>query len=296
MPLFEVETVGELLSAIASAHETPDIESEIHLMRRVYTLEQPQSFQPLYGHSGLFIACSLKIVGQQPNSIIQRVPTAPPFRLFFVAGEGAGGQGHLTLENVTLRGGQAKDGGGLMNVGGIVQTYHSIIEWNQAQDDGGGLLNVGTMQKEAAMEIRQSTLRNNEAIGEAIGENTEDGGGGIDNDGNKEYGGIGATLQIRESLLSQNRSRRGAGGGLRNHNGGTAKIKQSQIIHNTASFGAGVANHADLGLPPEPVTRLELNDCWIQNNHGIDLQDSAPQGAATQVLLGDGTQIGTSNV
>jgi len=70
-------------------------------------------------------------------AIIERSssPGTPQFRLFYVAGNG-----NLTLNDLTLAGGQAYQGGAVYNRG-IVELNDSTVRANAADLQGGGLYN-----------------------------------------------------------------------------------------------------------------------------------------------------------
>ena len=57
------------------------------------------------------------------------------FRVFEVDGPG----GNLSLQNVTITGGSADNGGGIENIGGTVTLNHSQVTGNTATQAGGGI-------------------------------------------------------------------------------------------------------------------------------------------------------------
>lgn len=190
------------------------------------------------------------------RSTIQR-SGSNDFRIFAVA-EGA----ILNLTDVIINNGNAvdttttfgDDGGGLLNVGGTVTIADSEITNNSALDDGGGILNVGIGPTAAnpsgvisTMTISGSTISGNRSAFES-GSSFNDGGGGIDNDGNLRAGAVGATLTISNSIISGNTASQGSGGGLRAWDGSTLIMTNTQIINNAGGYGNGNSS------PPSPYS------------------------------------------
>ncbi|NEO86363.1 MAG: DUF4347 domain-containing protein [Spirulina sp. SIO3F2] len=176
------------------------------------------------------------------------------FRIFAVAENAI-----LNLTDVIINNGNAADttttfgddGGGLLNVGGTVTITNSEITNNSALDDGGGVLNVGTGSSIATMTISGSTISGNRSSFES-GSTFNDGGGGIDNDGNLRSGGAGATLNISNSIISSNTATSGSGGGLRAWDGGNVTITNTQITGNVGGDnGSGTAYGGGLGVGSE---------------------------------------------
>lgn len=136
---------------------------------------------------------------------------------------------NVTLANLTIRNGKAKDGGGINN-SGTLTVNNCVISGNSAfqassSNRGGGIANGGTLT------INSSTLTGNTAVGMhcviyCIGSF----GGAISN---------GGTLTVNDSTLSNNSapSFRGGGGGI--ENGGTVSINNSTLSGNSAPSGSG---------------------------------------------------------
>ncbi|MEC4983364.1 MAG: Calx-beta domain-containing protein [Oscillatoria sp. PMC 1068.18] len=177
------------------------------------------------GYSGLpEITSQITINGN--GFTISRPDTALPFRFFYIDG------GNLTLEDITLTGGEASaasgtgtpvandDGGAIYNrPDGTVTINNSTLSNNTAADDGGAILNQGTMR------ITGSTLTGNTAIGDGGG---DDGGGAIENDG-AAGGGI---LIVEDSTISDNSANGGQGGGIRNRNNADLTVRDSTLDGN----------------------------------------------------------------
>ncbi|MEM9155165.1 MAG: choice-of-anchor Q domain-containing protein, partial [Cyanobacteria bacterium P01_F01_bin.33] len=123
--------------------------------------------------------------------------------------------GKLTLEGVTVTGGQVESrGGGIFNDGGSLTVKNSVISGNSS---GSGIFNNSSSSGLASLTVTDSIISGND-------------GGGIFNRG---------TVSVANSTISGNSTNIG-GGGI--HNGGTASIAASTISGNTARIGGGVYN------------------------------------------------------
>ncbi|MGB0560696.1 MAG: DUF4347 domain-containing protein [Spirulinaceae cyanobacterium] len=231
------------------------------------------------------------------------------FRIFAVA-EGA----ILNLTDVIISNGNAvdttttfgDDGGGILNVGGTVTITDSEITNNSALDDGGGILNIGIGPTTAnpsgvisTMTITGSTISNNRSSFES-GSSFNDGGGGIDNDGNLRAGAVGATLTISDSIISGNTATSGSGGGLRAWDGSTLYMYNTQVTGNEAS----PSNGSGLGVGSENgnVPILTITGSTIDNNFdtGGTQDDSSVTGNITASDIENtgtftGNTVGTSD-
>ncbi|MCW6035928.1 CHAT domain-containing protein [Spirulina subsalsa FACHB-351] len=136
--------------------------------------------------------------------------------------QGTGGSPNVTLENLTIRNGNATTGpgGGILDQSpGTLTINNSIITNNVTGGmySGGGISSIGNAI------ITNSTISNNTATGNA--------GGGIDMSG---------TLTITNSTISNNTSTNSSGGGV--HIGGTVTVNNSTFSNNVAnSDGGGIA-------------------------------------------------------
>src|SRR6185369_10191868 len=102
-----------------------------------------------YGATGLPVVTStITITGNGSGSTIER-SSADPFRLLAVAASG-----NLTLQNLTLQGGQAHydgvdfitgGGGAILNNFGTCTVTKSTITGNTADQAGGGVYNNGVL-------------------------------------------------------------------------------------------------------------------------------------------------------
>jgi predicted outer membrane repeat protein len=168
---------------------------------------------------------------------------------------------HVELDGVTVKGGSTltKDpvvdpttveGGGIRNAGDLLMNY-CVVTGNKAESEGGGIANRGTLT------MGYTTIGKNKAL---------DDGGGLYNGGpvggtttagsvtfvkNKTGGHGGAidnehTLVLTDVTLSGNAANQD-GGGLRNHDGGTATLQNVTIKGNKSkdkTVGGGIANGA----------------------------------------------------
>lgn len=125
---------------------------------------------------------------------------------------------HLTLVNLTIRGGKANGAGGgiLQEAGSLLDIKNCIITDNTAVTSGGGISSGGGLTIEA------STIQNNQAVGIA-GANASTGPNG-DAGSNALGGGIylslpsgtGPAVTIVNSTIANNQATGGAGGAGRN--------------------------------------------------------------------------------
>ncbi|TWU51875.1 choice-of-anchor Q domain-containing protein [Rubripirellula reticaptiva] len=126
--------------------------------------------------------------------------------------------GDLTVNGLTVTGGQALDGGGIrFNSDGVLSLISSTISGNSAYQ-GGGIWNKGTAI------VTSSVLSGNSAY--------QGGGGGIWNLG---------TMTVTNSTLSGNIGGIGSGGGINNVSG-TVTVTSSTLSGNSAFAGGGINN------------------------------------------------------
>ncbi|MGK7929129.1 MAG: DUF4347 domain-containing protein, partial [Spirulina sp.] len=301
---FTANNVNELIARIKDANATPEADTINLAANTTFDLTQAEgSTTGFYGATGLpVIVDDLTINGN--GATIQRVSNDNNFRIFLIAGPGTvgfeNGKGKLTLNDITIKGGRvgagpnaSDDGGGIFNSGGELTIRNSTITENYAEDDGAGIMNTGTVQGLAKATIENSTISKNIAKGDDL----DDGGAGIDNDGNKDSNAAGAQMTIIDSTITENQSQNGSGGGIRNVNGGILKIQNSQITNNTSQFGSGIANGAAPGVSG---TSLTLNNTTVGNNSGStfevqDAFDQNPTTGSTTVINEGGNTIGSTN-
>jgi len=191
------------------------------------------------------------------------------FRIFQVNGPG----GNLTLQGVTLTGGNASFGGAILNAEGAVTLNHSRVTGNTGQMAGGGIAS-GVVDPSHLGPIGTLTLNSSQVIGNTansgggggilnhagtltmnfsqVSGNTSGGGGGGIASGNGNGGAPGtgsSTLNLFFSQVNGNTSNGGptaGAGGIAN--GGVATINLSQVNWNSApgSDGGGILNHGTM--------------------------------------------------
>jgi hypothetical protein len=135
------------------------------------------------------------------------------------------------LEDLTVTGGSATDGGGIDNAGTL--TLADVIITGNTAADGGGLFN-----DESSATLTGCTVSGNMATGSA---------GGIDN-----YEG---TMSLTGSTIAANTAMGGSGGGLLNS--GTISLTDSAVSGNTAAGSGG-------GLYNDGTTTL--TGCTVSGN------------------------------
>ncbi|MGD9750901.1 MAG: hypothetical protein AB7W59_07885 [Acidimicrobiia bacterium] len=140
--------------------------------------------------------------------------------------------GSVTLNQLTITGGQADDGGGInLFLGDLTLTAVDLTR-NRAGANGGGLFaDVGS-----TVAIDNSSVADNVAALD---------GGALFNSGDRRplYSWAPATLRIGSSTISGNVAQ-GVGGGVLNGDGATLTVEQSTISGNLAwgSGGGGIDN------------------------------------------------------
>jgi|GEM_PF-776213 len=163
------------------------------------------------GLSGLpTITGNLTIRGN--NSMIERLSTAPDFRIFEVA---VGGRLHLY--NLIVRKGLMAFGGGIRNEGTLLLTQVNLSE-NATWESGGGIWNNGTLTIDSSRFQSNYATFDGGAITNASGTTTiinssfhfnrSAGGGALNNDG---------ALVVERSLFYDNRAEVGDGGAIRSN-------------------------------------------------------------------------------
>jgi hypothetical protein len=195
-----------LIAAINQANANGQ-ENTIRLEAGIYTLTDVDN--DTNGPNGLpSITSPLRIGGAGGDTtIVARDSSAPAFRLLHV-----GPTGNLTVDEMTLTGGFARPGGGLVNNGGVVTITLSTVRGNP----GGGLLNNG-----GVVTMTESIVSDN-------------GGGGTDFGGLRNNGGV---VTITGSIVAGNNG--GLGGGLLN-NGGEVNITQCTFASNHGNGPGGL--------------------------------------------------------
>jgi len=162
------------------------------------------------------------------------------FGVFYITGPAV-----LALQDITVTGGNAFEGGGVSNNGGTLTIASSTFSGNTATNSAGGVMNnAGT-----------ATIIGSTFSGNSVGSGD---GGAINN--------VLGTLTIANSTFANNSAN--SGGGVMN-NSGTATIYNSTFSGNTAVNGGALGIWQ--GAVPLPVTTLHntilansssAEDCW----------------------------------
>jgi hypothetical protein len=233
--------VACLINAINQANANGEA-NRITLRRGTYTLTVVDNGTGTNTNGLPVITSPLTIRGQgAETTVIERDTGAPGFRILSVAAAGT-----LTLERLTLRGGLALVGGGILT-DGTVTIAQSTITGNRANFGGGGV-----MIREGTVTLIATTVTRNGSI---------DGPGGI-----LIGGGDPPLLIIADSSIDHNGGGgTGPAGGIRNVRG-TLVITNTTIAANTNSsrpfpFGAGIANEDGIVL---------LTNSTLAENTAID--------------------------
>ena len=223
------------------------------------------------------------------------------FRIFQVNGP----SGNLTLQGLTLTGGNAVAGGAILNAEGAVTLNGSRVTGNTAQMGGGaiasGVVNPNDLGPIGTLTLNASQVNGNTSVGgggggilnhagtatlkfSQVDDNTSTNGGGIAS-GNGIGGAPGtgsATLNVFASQVDNNTASAGLGGpgagGIAN--GSNATITLSQVNGNTApgGIGGGIFNHGT----------MTINFSSVSNNTApSDTQNPPDQGIGGGIGNGD---------
>lgn len=240
--------------ADCAAGSGPDV---IELSPGTYTLTQVYYVD--FGANGLPAVTSVITVnGHDATLTRSALPATPEFRFTQVP---AGG--NLTFNDLTLSNGKSSAnayGGAFYIVGGSATFDNCVFENNSAS--WAGALSFGTPG--GMLEINDSTFRHNTA---------NVAGGAI-------FGGGGAAV-LNNSVIQENRSLTGYGGGIVNAgylSTATLTLNNTRVISNTArSGGGGIFSGADSGL----TAILTINDSTIAGNQ-------AQYGGGVSLTVGSG--------
>lgn len=209
----------------------------------------------------------------QGNGLVIQRPTSPVTtgRIFNIP------SGNLTLNSVTLRGGNIAGPGGAINVtgAGTLAVIGSTITTNRATGAtgiGGGISHNGN----GAVTVTNSTITNN-----AAGSN----GGGIRNLGGGAFTISGSTIAVNTAGGAA-----GAGGGIRN-NGSILTVTNSTIANNTANGpGGAISNVNNNGTAS--ITYSTLSGNTASNGGGINNDTSAAITLVGNIISGNTSTSG----
>lgn len=153
---------------------------------------------------------SAAIIGQTADATIQAASAGSVISVS--AGVSA------TLSGLTIRNGNAANGGGIRNEGTLIAS-NVVVTANLASSTGGGIYNAGTLT------MTNGRIAGNRIIGAG------EAGGGIEN--------VGA-LFVADTVIEHNKGG-SYGGGIENF-GGQAKLVRVVIRKNEAASGGGIEN------------------------------------------------------
>ena len=236
-----------------------------------YSLTTANNTVPMLGATGLPVITSRVTINGFHTTIAGNSST---FRIFLVTGTG-----NLTLQGLTITGGNtAAPGGGIFNLEGTLTLNHSTVTGNASaggmMSAGGGIASgtfgIGPL---GTTTLNFSQVNGNTTSGSAggildhagtlilnfsqVNRNTAAGGGGGIASGTGNGGAAGASiLTVNFSQVNGNTSNGGptdGAGGIAN--GGTATIKASQVNGNTApgAPGGGILNHGTMTITGSQV-------------------------------------------
>jgi hypothetical protein len=234
--------VAALKAAITAANMTPTTPSTIDLAPACrYTLTDVDN-----DVNGLPVVQSPITINGNGSTIARgSVAGTPAFRIWQV-----GADGRLALNLLTITGGDAPNGGGIYNNGGMLTLDTSAITGNTATSGGdtagGGIYNTGTVTL-VNSELDHNLVSSTDGVAE---------GGGLENAGT-------AVLQI--SRVHDNKTSSSGdsaiASGVDNEFGATLTLNASQVYGNSAispSFAGGSAI-SSAGV-------VTLNDSKVYNN------------------------------
>jgi len=213
-------------------------------------------------NTGIQISKNLTIIGQsQSGTIINAQNQA---QIFSIQSDVT-----VTIQNLTLTGGDANFGGAILNKGNL-----SIVDCtftHSAADSAGAIWNQGVM------DITGSTFQENTADAREYGGF----GGAIQNDNNGiltishstfqqntalAYGGAivnGGTLNILDTIFSNNNVAYFVGGAIYNY--GNLNVSESNFTSNYAPLGGAIFHQGD---DSNPVSLTVHSSTFYQNNAG----------------------------
>ena len=212
-------------------------------------------------------------------------------RVFEVDGPG----GNLSLDNVTITGGSADNGGGIENAGGTVTLNFSTVTRNTATDAGGGIASATSAASSSVAKLTLNFSRvtdNSQTAGPASSSSL--GGGGIVSilgkvtlnvsqvSGNSAMGFVGggiasgdyidtppsnpsSSLTLNGSQVDGNTAPNAGGGGIQNLLG-TVTVTNSHVNGNTSLNGGGISSGNGNGGIPPGTSHLTLNNSQVNGN------------------------------
>jgi serine/threonine protein kinase len=182
--------------------------------------------------------------------IVRRAATAPEFRVLTVAPSA-----HVTIRGITLSGGRAPEGGGLLNQGRLTLS-RCVVRDDAAAGNGGGISSDGTLELDKAI-VADNRSGNQGGGVYSGGRLTMVGAAVCDNAAASHGGGVYTTgdLTASSSTIARNRSNR-YGGGLAT-DGGSCLLTSVTVTANRADAdGDGRRDGGGLRVYNLPTLRL----------------------------------------
>ncbi len=173
-----------------------------------------------YKENNITINKNMNIIGENPkNTIVYGTSNGSIFKILSGI--------KVTIFNLTLKGGNASNGGAIYNDGNLTVRNSNFIN-NKASNCGGAIYNDYTSNKKGVLTLSGSTFTNNNAIyGGAIG--------AISNFG---------TLTVTATSFTSNIGK--WGGAI--YNDDLLNIKNSTFIGNTANSGGAIYNEGNAAV------------------------------------------------
>ena len=245
-----------------------------------YSLTTPNNTVPMTGANGLpIVTTKITVNGFRTTIAVNGMN----FRIFEVDGP----SGNLTLQGVTLTGGNGVfAGGAILNSEGAVTLNSSQVTRNSALMGGGGIasgvVNPNDLGPIGTLTLNSSQVTSNTALSAGgggilnhagtltanfsqVSNNTSEGGGGGIASGTGNGGAAGGSnLNLNFTAVNHNTSNGGpmdGAGGIAN--GGTATIVLSQVNGNSApgAPGGGILNHGTMTIGLSQVNNnMAAND------------------------------------
>jgi len=210
------------------------------------------------------------------------------FRVFEVDGPG----GKLTLQSVTITGGNVPDfGGGILDDGARLTLNRSVVTGNTAGMDtpmGGGIgggIASGTFFSglAATLTLNSSQVNGNIVLGPGAG-------GGIATGNYALFFGTqpgpASSLTANKSQVDDNMAPGSGGGGIQNL-AGNVTINSSEVNDNTAANGAGISSGNGMGGAPPGTSTLVVNKSEVDGNTAI---------APAPTMMGGGPPFGAGGI
>ncbi len=224
------------------------------------------------------------------------------FRIFEVDGP----SGNLTLQSVTITGGNVPDvGGGILDDGARLTLNRSAVTGNTAGTDtptGGGIgggIASGTFFSglAATLTLNSSQVNGNTVLGPGAG------GGIATGDYAPFFGnapGPASSLTINRSQVNGNVAPDSGGGGIQNL-AGNVTVNSSQVNDNTAANGAGITSGNGNGGAPPGASTLVVNKSEVDGNTAIApaptmMGGGTPPFGAGGIANGGGATINNSQI